>query len=119
MIAFEGLEAARVKHYLKTDGVLLINDEKILPMPCITGAAVYPDGLVKKLQEENGAYCIPAQAWALEAGSGKATNIVMLGALCKLCGLDKTVMAQAVEACVPAKFAQLNLTAFALGYERV
>ena len=119
VIAFETLEAARVKHYLKSDGVLLVNDEKILPMPCITGAAVYPDGLTEKLQKNNGAYCIPAQAWAVEAGSGKATNIVMLGALCKLCGLKKEIMAQAVEACVPAKFALLNLTAFEFGYERV
>ena len=119
VIAFESLDAARVRHYLKKDGVLLVNEEKILPMPCITGAAVYPDGLKAKLQAENGAHFIPAQAWACEAGSAKATNIVMLGALSKLCGLDKEIMAKAVEECVPAKFAQLNLAAFALGYERV
>ena len=119
VIAFETLEAARVKHYLKAGGVLLVNEEKILPMPCITGAAVYPDGLKEKLQAENGAHFIPAQAWAAEAGSVKATNIVMLGALCKLCGLDKEKMAQAVAACVPAKFAALNLTAFGFGYDRV
>ncbi len=119
VIAFEVLEAARVKHYLRENGVLLVNEERILPMPCITGAASYPTGLKEKLQAEQNAYFVSAQEWAVEAGSAKATNIVMLGALCKLCGLDKDVMEQAVEACVPAKFAQLNLTAFALGYERV
>jgi indolepyruvate ferredoxin oxidoreductase beta subunit len=98
---------------------LLVNDEKILPMPCITGAATYPDGLREKLQAESGAHFIPAQAWAVEAGSAKAANIVMLGALCKLCGLDKEMMSQAVAECVPPKFAALNLTAFAFGYERV
>ena len=119
VIAFETLEAARVKHYLKPSGVLLVNEEKILPMPCITGAAVYPDGLKEKLQAETGAYCIPAQAWAVEAGSVKATNIVMLGALCRLFGFDKEVMKKAVEECVPQKFVALNLAAFELGYERV
>lgn len=119
VIAFETLEAARVKHYLKADGVLLVNEEKILPMPCITGAAIYPDGLREKLEAEKGAHFIPAQAWAVEAGNAKATNIVMLGALCKLCELDKEVMTQAVAECVPAKFAALNLTAFSFGYERV
>ncbi len=118
VLAFEGLEAARVKHYLKADGTLLVNAEKILPMPCITGAASYPEGLTEKLQAE-GARVIPAQAWAMEAGTVKATNVVMLGALCKLMGFDKDLMAQAVEECVPAKFAKLNLQAFALGYERV
>lgn len=119
VIAFETLEAARVKHYLKADGVLLVNEEKILPMPCITGAATYPDGLKEKMQTENGACFIPAQAWAVEAGTAKATNIVMLGALCKLCRLNKEIMAQAVAECVPTKFAALNLAAFELGYTRV
>ena len=120
IIAFEALEAARVKHYLKKDGILLVNDEKILPMPCITGAATYPDDVKDMLTATvEKTYFINAQAWALEAGSGKATNIVMMGALCRLFGFDKEVMQQAVAACVPAKFADLNLKAFELGYERV
>ncbi len=118
VLAFEGLEAARVKHYLKEGGVLLVNAEKILPMPCITGAASYPDGLTEALAAA-GARVIPAQEWAIEAGTVKATNVVMLGALCKLMGFDRELMTKAVEECVPAKFAQLNLRAFALGYERV
>ncbi|MBQ9714140.1 MAG: indolepyruvate oxidoreductase subunit beta [Clostridia bacterium] len=120
ILAFEALEAVRVKHYLKKDGILLTNDEKILPMPCITGAAKYPDGLKEKLTGESAnVHFIPAQKWAMEAGSAKATNIVILGALCKLCGLDRTVMAEAVAACVPEKFQALNLKAFELGFERV
>ena len=120
IIAFEALEAARVKHYLKKDGILLVNDEKILPMPCITGAAAYPDDIKETLiSSVEKTYFVNAQAWAVEAGSGKATNIVMMGALCRLFGFDKEVMQQAVAACVPAKFADLNLKAFELGYERV
>ncbi len=118
VLAFESLEAARVKHFLKKEGTLLVNEAKILPMPCITGVAEYPAGLEEKLRAEN-ACVIPAQAWAIEAGSSKATNIVMLGALCKLMGFDKAVMKEAVAACVPQKFAALNLAAFELGYERV
>ncbi len=120
VLAFETLEAARVKHYLKKEGVLLVNEEKILPMPCILGAAEYPEGLKEKLRAESkNTYCIGAQAWAVEAGSAKATNVVMLGALCKLLGFEKSVMEAAVAACVPAKFVEVNLKAFAFGYERV
>ena len=120
VLAFEALEAARVKHYLKPSGIMLANDEKILPMPCITGAAEYPDGLKERLQaERDGVFFIPAQAWALEAGSAKATNIVMIGALCKLLGLEKDKMAQAVAECVPEKFRALNIQAFEIGFERV
>ncbi len=120
IIAFETLEAARVKHYLKEGGILLVNEEKILPMPCITGVAKYPEGLKETLEKgAQGARFINAKAIAIEAGSEKATNIVMLGSICKLYGFDKSVMETAVTACVPERFKELNLKAFRLGYERV
>ena len=120
VIAFETLEAARVKHYLKKDGILLVNEEEILPMPCIMGAATYPEDVKERLiSSVEKTYFIRAQQLAFEAGSAKATNIVMLGALCRLFGFDKEIMKQAVSACVPAKFEALNLTAFELGFERV
>lgn len=118
IIAFEALEAVRVKHYLKDGGILLVNDERILPMPCITGVATYPSDVTEKIAGEN-TYLIRAQDWAVEAGSAKATNIVMLGALCKLFGFDKEIMVKAVSECVPPKFQALNLKAFEIGFERV
>ena len=120
IIAFERLEAARVSHYLKEDGVLLVNEEKILPMPCITGAAEYPETLKEDLLSKyKGAKFIKAKEIALAAGSEKATNIVMLGSICKLYGFDKEIMEEAVIACVPAKFKDLNVNAFNMGYEYV
>ena len=116
VLAFETLEAARVKHFLKNGGVLLVNEEKILPMPCITGAAVYPENIKENLIA-SGARFISAKEMALAAGSEKATNIVMIGAMCKLLGLDETVMEEAVAACVPEKFKALNLSAFRMGFE--
>ncbi len=120
IIAFETLEAVRVKHYLKDDGILLVNEEEILPMPCITGAAEYPQGLKEELIKGAGrVHFVKALDTAMEAGSAKAANIVMLGALCKLYDFDKETMKAAVAACVPQKFVELNLKAFELGYERV
>lgn len=118
-LVFENLEALRVKHYLKTNGVLLINDTEILPMPCITGAAQYPSDIKAQIRAEfpNSSF-IPAQALAIQAGSEKATNIVMIGAMCKRFAFDKELMKQAVAECVPAKFAALNLEAFELGYRQ-
>lgn len=120
IIAFETLEAMRVQHYLKPNGILLVNDEEILPMPCITGAATYPDGIKETLMKKiKRTHFVNALDTAIEAGSAKAANIVMLGALCKLYAFDKAIMQAAVAACVPAKFVDLNLRAFELGYERV
>lgn len=120
ILAFEILESARVKHYLKENGVLLVNEEVILPMPCITGAMQYPENLKEQLTSSvKKVVFIRAKELAMQAGSEKATNIVMLGSVCKLQGLDKAVMEQAVAECVPEKFRELNLKAFALGYEQV
>lgn len=118
ILAFETLEAARVKHFLKKDGLLLVNEEKILPMPCITGAAQYPENLREKLETEiNGVKFISATAIAKQAGSAKAANIVMLGCAAKLCGLDAQAMEQAILSCVAEKFKEVNLKAFRMGYE--
>lgn len=120
IIAFEVLEAARVKHFLKEGGILLVNDERILPLPCITGAVEYPSGLKEKLLEQiNRAYFVNAKAMAHEAGGEKATNIVMLGCMCRLFDFDKDVMRQAIIECVPERFRDLNLRAFEIGYEKV
>ena len=120
IIAFENLEAARVRHFLKPDGILLVNDMKILPMPCITGAVKYPEGVKEKLLEQvNRAYFVPATEMAREAGSEKAANVVVLGCLCRLFDFDRAKMEEAIAACVPAKFKELNLKAFAIGFDRV
>ena len=43
IISFEQLEGARWISYLKKDGTLIVNTQKIDPMPVITGAASYPE----------------------------------------------------------------------------
>lgn len=120
IIAFEMLEASRVQHYLKEEGILLVNEEKILPMPCITGVATYPENLKENLQNSGKkVHFIKAFEKAVEAGNGKSANIVILGALCKLYQFDKELMKKAVQECVPAKFVDVNLKAFELGYQEV
>ena len=42
IIAFERLEALRYAHFLKPDGVMILNDWRIDPMPVVIGAAQYP-----------------------------------------------------------------------------
>ena len=39
LIAFERLEALRYAHFLKKDGVIIVNDQRIDPMPVVTGVA--------------------------------------------------------------------------------
>lgn len=80
IISFEQLEAARWVEFLKKDGVIITNTQKMEPMPVITGAAEYPEGLIEKLTTAGAR--VDAKdflALAEEAGSSKAVNIALMG----------------------------------------
>ena len=53
---------------------------------------------------------------ALEAGSAKAVNIVLMGHFAAKSGIGKDRWLAALEKTVPAKFLEMNRRAFELGY---
>ena len=116
ILAFEELEALRALPYLKEGGTLLMNTQRIDPMPVITGAAKYPEGIAETL----GARCrlIQADALALakEAGNARCANIVLLGLLARQMDLPEEVWQEAIRTTVPERFQEVNLKAFGLGY---
>ncbi len=117
MICFEQLEAARWLSYLKKDGVIIVNTQKILPMPVVMGVAQYPDMLIEKIQNK-GVRIISCDALevAERLGNEKAVNVVLIGLLARNSGLKAELFIDAVKACVPARFIELNLKAFEAGY---
>ena len=116
ILAFEKLEAARALPYLKEGGTVILNDRAIAPMPVITGAAEYPDGLVADIAAKAKVIAIDALSLSLEAGSAKAVNVVLIGVLARSSDISKEVWIQTIKDTVPAKFLDLNLKAFELGY---
>ncbi len=116
IVSFEQLEGARWISYLKKDGTLIVNTQKIDPMPVITGAVAYPENLLEKCRNL-GAKVVDVDALSLaeQAGSAKATNVVLMGVLAKLMNIEEEVWQNALIACVPQKFMELNQKAFALG----
>lgn len=116
ILAFEKLEAARALPYLKKGGTVILNDREIAPMPVITGAAKYPEGVVDEIAEKAKVIAIDALSLSLEAGSAKAVNVVLIGVLASSSEIPKEVWLQTVKDTVPAKFLDLNLKAFELGY---
>ncbi|MBQ7265178.1 MAG: indolepyruvate oxidoreductase subunit beta [Firmicutes bacterium] len=116
IISFETLEAARYLPYLKPKGKIIVNAQEIDPMPVITGAAEYPTGLVEKMKEIADVDAMDALGLAVEAGSAKATNIVLMGRFSKYFkDITEEEWLSSLEACVPPKFKELNKKAFYLG----
>lgn len=120
ILAFEQLEALRWAYYLKEGGKILVNDQQIMPMPVITGAVEYPEGIYAKLAEAGKeAIVVDGLGLAEEAGNTKAVNVVMIGALCAIEGVDYDVALEAVRRSVPAKLLSVNEKALELGYKSV
>ena len=116
IVSFELLEAARYVEFLKPGGHIVVNTQQIDPMPVITGAAVYPEGLLEKMNQSGAEVeAFDALAVANEAGSSKAVNIALLGRLSKKFDFTEEQWMDALEKCVPPKFLELNKKAFALG----
>ena len=116
IIAFERLEALRYAHYLKEDGVIVLNDCKIDPMTVVIGAVKYPDGIIETLKKEHKVYTIDGQKIALELGNSKVLNSVVLGYAAKFIGFEKDAWINTVKTTVPQKTVKINVKAFLSGY---
>lgn len=118
ILAFEKLEALRWLPYLKKTGSILINDQRIDPMPVIMGAAEYPaDALAVIRQLRDKVIVIDALKIAVEAGNAKAVNVVLLGLLSRHLEIDKEIWLDVMKETTPAKFLETNLMAFEAGYK--
>ena len=116
IVAFEKIEAARYAEYLKKSGKIVVNTQQIDPMPVITGAAEYPVDALDKLSSLSiDVDELDALSPAIEAGSAKAVNIVLMGRLSKYMSISSEKWIEAIKKSVAPKFAQMNIKAFEKG----
>jgi indolepyruvate ferredoxin oxidoreductase beta subunit len=116
ILAFEKLEAARWLDYLKPGGMVIINNDRVDPLPVMSGKVKYPQdidqriaGLVERTMIVN------ASDIAVECGSVRAANVVLVGVLAAAIGLPEDEVEKAIRAMVPAKALEINLKAFKAG----
>ena len=117
LLAFEALEAARYLPWLKPEGTVVVNTQQMDPMPVVTGVAEYPKDILGKVREQGvKVVALDALGMAEEAGSSKAVNVVLIGAMAKKLDLPKEVWIDTIKETEPSKFIDMNLKAFELGY---
>jgi len=118
IISFEKAEAARWLPFLKKGGKMIVNTQQIDPMPVIIGAAEYPENVIEEMIALGvDIAAIDALTPALEAGSAKAVNIVLMGRLARHFDIPREKWTAAIEQSVAPKFVEMNEKAFALGYD--
>ena len=83
LIAFEKLEAMRYAHFLKKDGVLIVNDQRMDPMTVVTGAMEYPEKILETLSERFKVVSVDAMAEAKKLGNARVFNTIIIGVAAK------------------------------------
>ncbi len=117
LIAFERLEALRYAHFLKKDGVIVVNDWRIDPITVVTGAAAYPENILEELSAKYQVYSVNAMAEAEKLGNVKAFNVIVLGLAARHMDFDRDLWLKVIEKTVPPKTVETNKKAFLIGFE--
>ena len=118
LLAFEQLEAARWLPYLKPGGVLIASTQRIDPMPVIMGKAAYPEDILQRIRDKGVQVVdVDALALALEAGSVRSVNVVLLGVAARFLGFEPDVWLEILRTTVPPRTVSVNEQAFRLGYD--
>ena len=122
LIALELLESARWIDWLRPDGALLINRQRIAPMTVTVGDLIYPEDerildLVRARTDD--VTFIDGLAIAEELGNARMVNTVVLGALASRLDVDEETWLSVIEERVPPKYADLNRKAFRRGRQAV
>jgi len=121
IMSLEPLEGFRAAvRFLRPGGVFVTNSRPVYPVDVNTGRARYPDveAFLEGLRQRGfRVYWFDATKLAIEAGSAKAMNSVVLGALYSLgvLPIDRENLLEALREGVPRGTEELNLRAFEAG----
>ena len=116
LLAFEKMEALRYLKFLSKDASIILNTEEINPPAVNMGDMPYPGDIVDFLKNNYPrVVSFNAVELALQAGNAKAANVVLLGAVSKLIGMEKSVWEKVIKEAFPQKLIKLNLDAFQMG----
>ena len=116
ILSMEPMESLRYLDYLSPDGALITSSD---PVKNIDD---YPDldGLLAKVREVPGAVVIDSERLARQAGSARATNMVMVGAASRRLPVKVETMEQFIRQTFAGKgekVVDINLRAFRAGRE--
>ncbi len=114
VVSFETTEALRNLVYLKEGGRMVVANDAIKPLPVATGKASMPAHATERLVAA-GAVIVPAVKLASDAGTAKASNVVLLGALSDALGFSADTWEEVIARRVPPKTVEANLAAFRKG----
>jgi len=112
--------AARITHATQDlpVGLLVYNAVRVNPSTVSSGACEYPEGIEERIAAAwPNVRAVDASALAAKAGTVKAANVVMLGAMASALPFTPEMLESVIKRSVPPKTIDVNLAAFHIGLE--
>ena len=116
VVGLEKLEALRFAHYVRLDGVIIVNDYEIPPASVGAAVAKYPHHAIEFLCSKGlNVVPLPATKWAEDLGNVRVANMILLGVLSTYLDIPSEVWERTLEIRIPDRILALNRRAFQLG----
>jgi indolepyruvate ferredoxin oxidoreductase beta subunit len=123
LFSLEKLETLRYLKMVKKGGMIVIGEFEIPPLTVSSGQDQYPedeDILRLSRQVTEDVLMIPSLKLAKEAGSTRAHNVVLIGALSeRIREIPVETWSNTIDMLVPSKYKALNQKAFRMGRDAV
>ncbi len=117
LLAFEQLEALRWLDYLSPTGTVIVNRQKLEPLPVLTGVQEYPREILARIRGLAGrTVAVDALQETAARENPRVVNMVLVGILASLLDLPASAWEEALQASIPPRLLELNLRAFRDGY---
>ncbi|RJP21126.1 MAG: indolepyruvate oxidoreductase subunit beta [Candidatus Abyssobacteria bacterium SURF_5] len=82
VMAFERVESLRFAHYIKPDGLFLVNNQRMDPVTVSSGLAKYPDDVFERLKRlPQRVQIVDGEKMAADPALRRSVNFLLLGAL--------------------------------------
>ena len=118
ILSFESAEALRWAHFVKSDGIVIVNDYQLIPPLASLKGYEYPKNPLEKVKKRiKHLQSLDALKIANNLGNPRMVNTILLGTLSASLDIPVTVWEAVIRKRVPKGTEELNLKAFAAGRE--
>ncbi len=118
LLGFEKLEALRMASFVKKDGNIIVNNQRINPSTVIIGSATYPENIEETLKGHfKSVTFMDALRIGQQAGNPRTANTAMLGAASRLLDIPADIWEKVIIQRVPERAIEANLKSFQMGLE--
>ena len=118
LISFEKLEALRWLPFLSPRGTVIVNTQKLEPLPVLTGQLNYPDSILEEIKTKvDNLIAVDALSIDPISRNPRMVNTFLLGILARNMPFEKNKWLKVMEQEIKAKLVDINKLAFEAGWQ--